>query len=237
MARSLTNRRHARAVSADPNPPEQNRRVRTMGTHFCANGPATPHRPSDAHPRHHQRRRHNRTESRTTDKSHRYADRSSYHGGSVSPSYPQAGQIQVLDVTVSSFQVGYRSSPDSARESARRDIAAHERRQSAGPAFTNVPRTASAVSEVRPYASCMELEVRPASEVERFVAFARASGCQCRVLFRGQSLDVQCSTCSGSHRSAAHRIGRDREVLRGEHTRRRARHPIRLIRVDGPPVG
>jgi hypothetical protein len=26
----------------------------------------------------------------------------------------------------------------------------------------------------------MELEVRPASEVERFVAFARANGCQCR---------------------------------------------------------
>jgi hypothetical protein len=42
------------------------------------------------------------------------------------------------------------------------------------------PRTASAVSEVRPYASWMELEVRPASEVERFVAFARANGCQCR---------------------------------------------------------
>jgi len=30
----------------------------------------------------------------------------------------------------------------------------------------------------------MELEVRPASEVERFVAFARANGCQCRVTFR-----------------------------------------------------
>jgi hypothetical protein len=26
----------------------------------------------------------------------------------------------------------------------------------------------------------MELEVRPASEVERFVDFARANGCQCR---------------------------------------------------------
>src|SRR4051812_1205438 len=34
--------------------------------------------------------------------------------------------------------------------------------------------------EGRPYASCMELEVRPASEVERFVAFALANGCQCR---------------------------------------------------------
>ena len=56
--------------------------------------------------------------------------------------------------------------------------------RSAGPAFTNVPRTASAVSEVRPHASCMDLEVRPASEVERFVAFARANGCQCRVTFR-----------------------------------------------------
>jgi hypothetical protein len=37
------------------------------------------------------------------------------------------------------------------------------------------------LSEVRPYASCMELEVRPASDVERFVAFARANGCQCRI--------------------------------------------------------
>src|SRR6266480_4123917 len=50
------------------------------------------------------------------------------------------------------------------------------------------PRTASAVSEVRPYASCVELEVRPASEVERFVAFARANGCQCRVTFRDNAL-------------------------------------------------
>jgi hypothetical protein len=46
----------------------------------------------------------------------------------------------------------------------------------------------NAVSEVRPYASCMELEVRPASEVERFVAFARANECQCRVLFRDNQL-------------------------------------------------
>ena len=37
-----------------------------------------------------------------------------------------------------------------------------------------------------PYASCMELEVRPASEVERFVAFARANGGQCRVVFSGR---------------------------------------------------
>ena len=42
------------------------------------------------------------------------------------------------------------------------------------------------LSEVRPYPSCMELEVRPASEVERFVAFARANGCQCRELFSGR---------------------------------------------------
>src|SRR3954453_11761044 len=52
----------------------------------------------------------------------------------------------------------------------------------------NVPRTASAVSEVRPYAACMELEVRPASEVERFVAFARANGCQCRATYAGHGL-------------------------------------------------
>jgi hypothetical protein len=52
--------------------------------------------------------------------------------------------------------------------------------------FTNVHRTASAVSEVRPSPSCMEFEVRPASEVERFVAFARANGCQCRLLFSGR---------------------------------------------------
>jgi hypothetical protein len=32
----------------------------------------------------------------------------------------------------------------------------------------------------------MEFEVRPASEVERFVAFARANGCQCRLLFSGR---------------------------------------------------
>ena len=50
----------------------------------------------------------------------------------------------------------------------------------------NVPRAASTVSEVRAYASCMELEVQPASEVERFVAFARANGCQCRELFSGR---------------------------------------------------
>ena len=30
----------------------------------------------------------------------------------------------------------------------------------------------------------MELEVRPATEVERFVAFARANGCQIGVTFR-----------------------------------------------------
>ena len=30
----------------------------------------------------------------------------------------------------------------------------------------------------------MEVEVRPATEVERFVAFARANGCQTRVTFR-----------------------------------------------------
>ena len=34
----------------------------------------------------------------------------------------------------------------------------------------------------------MELEVRPASEVERFVAFARANGCQCRVTYAGHQL-------------------------------------------------
>jgi hypothetical protein len=34
----------------------------------------------------------------------------------------------------------------------------------------------------------MELEVRPASEVKRFVAFALANGCQCRVLFRDNQL-------------------------------------------------
>jgi hypothetical protein len=34
----------------------------------------------------------------------------------------------------------------------------------------------------------MELEVRPASEVERFVAFARANGCQCRATFRDNVL-------------------------------------------------
>ena len=59
---------------------------------------------------------------------------------------------------------------------------------SSGRVFTNLTRTAAAVSEVPPYASCMELEVRPASEVERFVAFARANGCQCRVLFRDNQL-------------------------------------------------
>jgi len=32
----------------------------------------------------------------------------------------------------------------------------------------------------------MELEVRPANEAERFVAFARANGYQCRVLFSGR---------------------------------------------------
>src|SRR5829696_976085 len=54
--------------------------------------------------------------------------------------------------------------------------------------FTNLHRTASAVSEVRPYASCMELEDRPASEVERFVAFARANGCHCRRWAAGHRL-------------------------------------------------
>jgi hypothetical protein len=34
----------------------------------------------------------------------------------------------------------------------------------------------------------MELEVQPASEVERFVAFARANGCQIRVTFRDNLL-------------------------------------------------
>jgi len=34
----------------------------------------------------------------------------------------------------------------------------------------------------------MELEVRPATEVARFAAFARANGCQCRVLFRDNQL-------------------------------------------------
>lgn len=34
----------------------------------------------------------------------------------------------------------------------------------------------------------MELEVRPASEVERFVAFARANGCQIRATFRDNLL-------------------------------------------------
>ena len=42
--------------------------------------------------------------------------------------------------------------------------------------------------KLRPYASCMELEVRPASEVGRFVAFGRANGCECRVLFRDNQL-------------------------------------------------
>jgi hypothetical protein len=36
----------------------------------------------------------------------------------------------------------------------------------------------------------MELEVHPASEVERFVAFARAHGCQCRRWAAGHRLDV-----------------------------------------------
>ena len=69
-----------------------------------------------------------------------------------------------------------------------RPLQGRETQRRRGRVFTNVPRTAAAVSEVRPYASCMELEVRPASEVERFVAFARANGCQCRVLFRDNQL-------------------------------------------------
>jgi hypothetical protein len=32
----------------------------------------------------------------------------------------------------------------------------------------------------------MEIEVHRASEVERFVAFARANGCRCRELFSGR---------------------------------------------------
>jgi hypothetical protein len=32
----------------------------------------------------------------------------------------------------------------------------------------------------------LELEVQPAKEAERFVAFARANGCQCRVIFSGR---------------------------------------------------
>jgi len=32
----------------------------------------------------------------------------------------------------------------------------------------------------------MEVEIRPASEVERFVAFAQANGCQCRELSYGR---------------------------------------------------
>ena len=51
-------------------------------------------------------------------------------------------------------------------------------------ALRNARSPRPSLSEARPYASCMELEVRPASEVERFVAFARANGCQCRVTFR-----------------------------------------------------
>jgi hypothetical protein len=34
----------------------------------------------------------------------------------------------------------------------------------------------------------MDLEVRPASEVERFVEFAEANGCQCRRWFSGHRL-------------------------------------------------
>ena len=67
---------------------------------------------------------------------------------------------------------------------------------SSGRVFTNLTRTAAAVSEVPPYASCMELEVRPASEVERFVAFAGANGCQCHVL-RGHRPDRDPPPLSG----------------------------------------
>jgi len=32
----------------------------------------------------------------------------------------------------------------------------------------------------------LELEIQPASEAERFVAFAQANGCHCRVIFSGR---------------------------------------------------
>jgi hypothetical protein len=54
-----------------------------------------------------------------------------------------------------------------------------------------------------------------------------------RLLGPSPALDVRCSTRSGSHRSAAPRIGPDNQLLGGEHARRRTRHPVRLIRVDG----
>ena len=36
--------------------------------------------------------------------------------------------------------------------------------------------------------SCVQIEVRPAGAVERFVAFARDNGCQCRGTFRDNLL-------------------------------------------------
>src|SRR5438876_10116999 len=90
-----------------------------------------------------------------------------------------------------------------------RPLQGRETQRRRGRVFTNVPRTASAVSEVRPYASCMELEVRPASEAERFVAFARANGCQCRVLQHGLPRRLTFDVPLARDPTAARRIGLD----------------------------
>jgi hypothetical protein len=55
----------------------------------------------------------------------------------------------------------------------------------------------------------MEVEVQPASEVERFVAFARANGCQCRELFSGRPRKLTFDVLLAGDPTEARRIALD----------------------------
>lgn len=75
----------------------------------------------------------------------------------------------------------------------------------------------------------MELEVRPASEVDRFVAFARANECQCRVIFSGRPHRLTFDVPLARDPTEARRIALD---LITRFSAENTRSDVRVIRYD-----
>jgi hypothetical protein len=75
----------------------------------------------------------------------------------------------------------------------------------------------------------MEVEVQPASEVDSFVAFAHANGCQCRVIFSGRPRKLTFDVPHARDPSEARRIALD---LIASFTAANAPADVRVTRWD-----
>jgi hypothetical protein len=75
----------------------------------------------------------------------------------------------------------------------------------------------------------VEVEVRPASEVKRFVAFAEANGCQCRELFSGRPRKLAFDVPHARDPSEARRLALD---VIGRFSAENERADVRVTQYD-----